>query len=141
MAREYIREMREVQPEGPYLLAGECVGGIVAYEMAQQLREQGLEVGLVALMDAARPTDEYYVWLEDYLQHARRERGKVRLMNHWRNFVELPRARESQVRLHQDPLQAAQDPAAHAGPAPHEERAQRRALLRQDELRLPSQAL
>jgi phthiocerol/phenolphthiocerol synthesis type-I polyketide synthase E len=44
--------MRKLQPEGPYLLAGYCLGGTVAFEMAQQLRKQDQEVGLLALLDA-----------------------------------------------------------------------------------------
>lgn len=56
MARDYIEEMRAFQPEGPYLLGGECVGGVVAYEMAQQLYAQGQEVGLLVMMDTIRPS-------------------------------------------------------------------------------------
>jgi thioesterase domain-containing protein/acyl carrier protein len=89
MATDYIKEMREVQPEGPYLLAGECVGGIVAFEMAQQLREQGHEVGLVALLDSARPTDEYFEFLTRYLGHARRQRGRERLKNHLKKLLAM----------------------------------------------------
>ncbi|MBE9028855.1 hypothetical protein IQ266_03650 [filamentous cyanobacterium LEGE 11480] len=51
MATDYIQEMRTVQPHGPYLLGGECIGGIVAYEIAQQLTAQGEPIGLLALMD------------------------------------------------------------------------------------------
>ena len=56
MATDYIREMRAIQPNGPYLLVGGCVGGIVAYEMAQQLLAQGQQVALLALLDTPRPT-------------------------------------------------------------------------------------
>ena len=51
MAAHYIKEMRQVQSHGPYLMAGRSFGGTVAFEMACQLREQGEEVGLVALLD------------------------------------------------------------------------------------------
>lgn len=51
MAANYIEEMRAVRPTGPYLLGGYCIGGMVAFEMAQQLRAQGEEVGLVVLLD------------------------------------------------------------------------------------------
>jgi len=51
MAAEYVKEIQEVSPEGPYLLAGYCMGGSIALEMAQQLREQGKDVALVALME------------------------------------------------------------------------------------------
>ena len=56
MAQAYIEEIRTVQPEGPYFLAGLCTGGTVAYEMAQMLNSQGLEVAFLGLIDAtARP--------------------------------------------------------------------------------------
>jgi thioesterase domain-containing protein len=56
MARDAIDEMRRFQPEGPYLLAGECVGGVVAYEMARQLRAAGQELDLLLLLDTDRPS-------------------------------------------------------------------------------------
>jgi amino acid adenylation domain-containing protein len=55
MAAHYIKEIRALKPSGPYLLGGMCFGGIVAYEMAQQLRAQGQEVALLALIDTPCP--------------------------------------------------------------------------------------
>jgi thioesterase domain-containing protein/acyl carrier protein len=60
MAADYLREMRAVQPQGPYLIVGNCIGGIVAYEIAQQLTAQGQCVALLALMDTWRPTPQRY---------------------------------------------------------------------------------
>jgi amino acid adenylation domain-containing protein len=51
MAAHYIKEMRELQPEGPYLIGGRSLGGMVAFEMAQQLKAQGQTIGLLALLD------------------------------------------------------------------------------------------
>jgi non-ribosomal peptide synthetase component F/thioesterase domain-containing protein/acyl carrier protein len=51
MATRYIRELRAVQPSGPYFLGGYCLGGNIAYEMAQQLSQAGEEVALVAMLD------------------------------------------------------------------------------------------
>jgi amino acid adenylation domain-containing protein len=51
MARHYLKEMREVQPAGPYFIGGRSLGGTIAFEMACQLRAQGEEVGLLALLD------------------------------------------------------------------------------------------
>jgi amino acid adenylation domain-containing protein len=51
MASLYISEMRGVQPHGPYFLGGFSFGGLVAYEIAQQLRSAGEEVGLLVLFD------------------------------------------------------------------------------------------
>jgi thioesterase domain-containing protein len=55
MATYYIDTMRTVQPEGPYRLGGWSMGGVVAFEMAQQLRRQGQEIVLLALIDASAP--------------------------------------------------------------------------------------
>jgi FkbH-like protein len=55
MAKFYINEMRNKQPHGPYLLGGLCAGGVIAYEMASQLKSAGETVQLVALFDAAKP--------------------------------------------------------------------------------------
>lgn len=51
MAEGYIKEIRRVQPEGPYRIGGYSFGGLVAYEMAQQLKLQDEEVSLLALFD------------------------------------------------------------------------------------------
>lgn len=55
MATQYLAEVRSVQAEGPYLLGGHCFGGIVAYEMAQQLKAQGQDVALLALLETPHP--------------------------------------------------------------------------------------
>lgn len=51
MAQLYIEIIRRVQPEGDYLLAGMSFGGVVSFEMAQQLRAIGQQVALLALFD------------------------------------------------------------------------------------------
>lgn len=51
MAALYIKEIRTVQPHGPYFLGGYCMGGTVAYEAAQQLTSAGETVALLALLD------------------------------------------------------------------------------------------
>ena len=51
MAALYLKEIRRVQPHGPYLLGGYCLGGSIAYETAQQLHAAGEEVALLALFD------------------------------------------------------------------------------------------
>lgn len=54
-AAHYIKEMKEIQPNGPYFLGGYCAGGIMAYEMATQLIKQGDQIGLLALFEAYTP--------------------------------------------------------------------------------------
>ena len=51
MAAHYISEMREVQPEGPYLIGGRSSGGTIAFEMACRLLAAGQPVALLALLD------------------------------------------------------------------------------------------
>ena len=51
LASRYLEEVRKVQPQGPYFLCGMCAGGVVAFEMAQQLKAQGDEVAFLALLD------------------------------------------------------------------------------------------
>jgi thioesterase domain-containing protein len=55
MARRYAREIRELQPIGPYFVLGECDGGELAYEIAQQLRMLGQDLALLALVDSFGP--------------------------------------------------------------------------------------
>jgi len=51
MADFYIKTLQEFQPEGPYKIGGYSFGGVVAFEMAQQLVARGEEVSLLALLD------------------------------------------------------------------------------------------
>lgn len=55
MAAYYLEAIRGEQPRGPYHLGGHSLGGWVAYEMARQLRQQGEEVALVAIIDTPVP--------------------------------------------------------------------------------------
>ncbi len=52
LADYYVREMRTIQPDGPYFLAGISFGGLVAYEMARKLQAQNQEVAFLGLIDA-----------------------------------------------------------------------------------------
>ncbi len=52
MAATFVRDLRKIQPEGPYYLGGYCMAGVVAYEMARQLRDQDQEVALLVLIDS-----------------------------------------------------------------------------------------
>jgi thioesterase domain-containing protein len=55
MAAAYLEELRSLWPRGPYLLAGASFGGMVAFEMAQILAQQGEEVPLLVLFDTPAP--------------------------------------------------------------------------------------
>ncbi len=54
-ASDYIAEMRQVQPTGPYMVGGFSGGGITAYEIAQQLKAAGEEVSAVVMLDTPLP--------------------------------------------------------------------------------------
>jgi thioesterase domain-containing protein len=62
MATDYLAEIRQCQPEGPYLLGGYCVGGLVALEMARQLIADGEEVSTVVLLDTSRLVVPKITW-------------------------------------------------------------------------------
>jgi thioesterase domain-containing protein len=59
-ASDYIREIKQVQPLGPYYLGGYSMGATIALEMAQQLRARGEEVGFLASFDSAPTKTDYY---------------------------------------------------------------------------------
>jgi amino acid adenylation domain-containing protein len=54
-AAAHIQSMRAIQPEGPYLLGGFCFGGLLAYEMARQLRAAGQQVDFLLLINTTSP--------------------------------------------------------------------------------------
>jgi thioesterase domain-containing protein len=51
MAAHYIKEMLEIQPDGPYFVGGYCMGGMIAFEIGQQLQKMGKTVGQVLLLE------------------------------------------------------------------------------------------
>ncbi|WP_199755411.1 non-ribosomal peptide synthetase, partial [Chroococcidiopsis cubana] len=55
MAASYIEALRQIQPHGPYQLGGWSFGGLVAYEMAQQLHQAGEQVSFLAILDTIAP--------------------------------------------------------------------------------------
>jgi amino acid adenylation domain-containing protein len=59
VAAHYIAEMRSVQPQGPYRLIGHSAGGLIAYEMAQQLCRGGESVVFLGLLGTYAPAWKY----------------------------------------------------------------------------------
>lgn len=53
MATAYINEMLGVQPAGPFFLLGYSMGGLIAYEVAHQLRTAGHEIGMLGMIDTS----------------------------------------------------------------------------------------
>ena len=70
MAAHYVDAMMGVQPKGPYWIGGECVGGVVACEMARRLEAEGHEVGALILLDTPRP-GPWVAFREGFLDYAR----------------------------------------------------------------------
>jgi thioesterase domain-containing protein len=73
MAACYVAAMREVQPEGPYLLCGHSFGSWVAFEIAQQLQRQGQRVELLALFNSPTP-----LVISDHPAYRHESRGQHR---------------------------------------------------------------
>jgi len=55
MAADYLKAVRSVQEQGPYLIGGYSFGGLVAFEMAQQLRSEGQEIAALLILDSMSP--------------------------------------------------------------------------------------
>lgn len=98
MAVQYVKDIRAVCPNGPYHLLGFSFGGLVAYEIAQQLTAAGLNVGLVGMLDTRQP--EWMrgvralgplhkrIYLRMRLLYLRTHRRKGRLRYLWRRLSE-----------------------------------------------------
>jgi thioesterase domain-containing protein/acyl carrier protein len=63
IAAQYVEDLIEFRPLGPYLLGGYCFGGNVAYEMARQLNAKNKEVGLLLLINCW-PNNSSYTQLD-----------------------------------------------------------------------------
>jgi len=72
IASRYLEVVRSVRPSGPYYLAGLCFGGVVAYEVARLLRQQGEEVSLVVIFDAVLPRGRHVDSLDRLASGVRR---------------------------------------------------------------------
>lgn len=62
LVTNYVREIEDFEPHGPYYLVGDCAGAIEAYETARQLWLRGKKIGLLILLDARGPylADQYW---------------------------------------------------------------------------------
>jgi amino acid adenylation domain-containing protein len=79
VAAAYVQEIRQIQSRGPYHLCGNCFGGLVAFEVAQQLKKGGERIGLLALIDTAFPA-----------RLPERLRRRLRLLENWQELSRLP---------------------------------------------------
>lgn len=74
LASIYVKEIQALLPEGPYMLAGLSLGGLIALEMLQQIHAQGKQSGLLILFDTFVPGCHYRV------------PGRDQISYHWQNL-------------------------------------------------------
>lgn len=107
-AADYIAELRQVQPHGPYLLGGFSGGGLTAWEMAHQLEQAGEQVALLVLLDTPLPVRPAL---------SRADRAMIKLAELRRKgpgyLVEWARARIEWERRKREPGQATEEGAFH----------------------------
>jgi len=93
VAALFASAMRKVQPRGPYLIGGHCLGGVIAFETARQLRAAGDEVALLVVVDAPAPHyltpgRHWRIWLASILRrtglHLRHRISRAERAADWR---------------------------------------------------------
>jgi amino acid adenylation domain-containing protein len=82
MAEAYLKEILALQPTGPYHLCGLSFGGVVAFELAQQLTRSGHQVGLLALLDTHPPGHAELLPLRERTRERMRS-WQIRVQGHW----------------------------------------------------------
>ncbi len=94
MAADYVEELRRIQPDGPYLVSGNCVGAIIAFEMAQRLKALGQDVAAVVMIDPEYHPNAvpWLYWRDPEAAAARLQRSLLRPfwfarrhLRHWRD--------------------------------------------------------
>lgn len=103
MAEAYAHALRDAQPQGPYLLGGWSLGGLVALNMARQLAAEGADVPLVVLLDTHLTLGEQLTidlttevatgWLGAHLGFAPEDLRTLSPLDMWTRIAE--RARQS----------------------------------------------
>ncbi len=88
MATAYLKEIRQIQPQGPYYLGGRSFGGTVAYEMARQLVEQGEEIALLAIFDTY-PKGWLKLCSEEEAARYKKQFRQLRIKRHLENWKQL----------------------------------------------------
>jgi thioesterase domain-containing protein len=97
--------MRQVQPEGPYLIGGFSGGGLTAWEIGRQLRAAGEEVALLALLDTPMPVPPPLTRADRLMIKVAelRERGPRFLAEWARRRIEWERSRRARAAGEPDP--------------------------------------
>lgn len=85
MAKAFIQELRSVQPTGPYSLAGECLGGILTYEIARQLNAHGEKIAFLGMMDTSCPRP--LIFMELFIKKI-----QPRMKQCWDRIFQIPKS-------------------------------------------------
>ncbi len=93
LAAAYVREIKRIQPTGPYLLGGFCFGGNVAYETACQLEAAGDEVAMLLMLDTRNPRRRSDV------NGGRRSRSQLSFLERFGLVAQLARIRRIARRI------------------------------------------
>ena len=95
LAGQYLSEVRQVQPKGPYYFCGFSAGGLIAYEMARQLTAAGEKIGNLLLVEPTVMSDSYK-WSARALDSVAGTRGLDQILN--LIFVRAPKSLASRTR-------------------------------------------
>jgi len=116
LVQDYADAIRRAQPHGPYLIAGECVGGVVACEIAQLLQNSGESIALLMLIGAEKPSlgrTLEFRWNQTW-EHLRRlltVHVTQRALGHWQKLSDLPAGQKLRYVLDRLHREKASDPA------------------------------
>jgi surfactin family lipopeptide synthetase A len=67
-AQDCVQAIRQQQPQGPYLLAGFSVGGLIAYEVALLLNDAQEKIAFLGLFDTPAPGYQYKTSIMQWMQ-------------------------------------------------------------------------
>lgn len=100
LAAEYLETIRARQPQGPYRLVGFSFGGVLAYEMAQQLRAAGEEVAFLAILDSDVPDRRRRARVGRFEQRLRQLKQRLgrRLKGHINRLIDPSRPAMGEAR-------------------------------------------
>jgi thioesterase domain-containing protein len=111
-AREHVRTILATRPHGPYMVGGWSAGGIMAYEIAQQLERLGHRVALLVLFDTANPffmreyskLEEFRAWLADSFRYHRANLARMDYIQRPAYVLRKLGARFGQLRRNADTI-------------------------------------
>jgi amino acid adenylation domain-containing protein/FkbH-like protein len=116
MAADYVRDLKALQPKGPYHLGGYCFGGNVAFEMARQLEASGDTVALLLMLNCAPPNSSYTNFKKNLAWGARFAKNLVYWGRYFSQWTESQRREFFQWKLKRWKARIMPERAAEAEP-------------------------